>query len=205
LLRFTLLLISVALVAPARADSSADGHLRAGARYFRDGRFAEALVEFKAAERRGAPGARWYGSAALVKLGRFEEAIEGFASAERSDPAMGDAFLGYYRALALHEARLYLSADRVFAEVGENAGPRISELVREVRGRIAARLEREPAPSSIDWYHRRAADAAAVGRYRLAEALLGEAVALAERRGDGYRRDEAAATLARLSHAGTIR
>jgi tetratricopeptide (TPR) repeat protein len=201
--RAALLLLFVAVAAPAGAEPSADAYLRAGARSFREGRFAAALVEFKAAERLGARGpARWYGSATLVKLGRFEEAVEGFAVAERIDPGRRDAFLDYYRALALYEGRLYVSADRVLAQLADGAGPRIAELVREVRGRIAGGLERDPGPRSIDWYHRRGAEAAAAGRPHLAAAFLAEAVALADRRGDGYRREEAAATMARLSEAG---
>jgi tetratricopeptide (TPR) repeat protein len=197
--------ITVAALALGSPPSGADGHLLAGARHFREGRFAEALVEFKVARRLGAEGpAAWYASAALVKLGRHEEAVEGFAAAERLDPASGDALLGYYRALALYGARLYTSADAMLARIGDGAGPRIGAQVAELRGRIGALLSRAPATSSIDWYHERGRE---VERARplLAAALYAEAASLAELRTDGHRRDEAVAALRRVAGGETSR
>src|SRR5258708_20102539 len=95
------------------AVSGADEHLLAGARFFRAGEFARALVEFRVAEKLGGPGEpSWYAAAALVKLGRPEEALEAFAQAEKVAPAARDALLDYYRALACYDAPLYPSAPK---------------------------------------------------------------------------------------------
>lgn len=131
------------LLAFGLAAGGAGEHLLAGATSFREGRYAEALVEFRVAERLGAGEARAYAGATLVKLGRHEEAIEAFAA----DAAGRDALLEYYRALALYGAGLYLSADEALAAVRERAGPRIAAHVRELRERIAAALPGESRPA----------------------------------------------------------
>jgi tetratricopeptide (TPR) repeat protein len=185
-----------------RAEGEADVHLFAGARHFREARFEEALLEFRVAGRLGRIGpALWYSGAVLVKLGRHDEAIEAFATAEAVDRDVGDAMLSYYRAVALYESHLLLSADRALAAAGDGVGPRIVGQIADLRGKIAAVLERGPGVGEIDAYHHRAENAVAAGRPVLAAALLAEAVALGERRGDGYRSAEARATLARLALA----
>ena len=133
----SLLLTSSAIA----ATTGAEEHLLAGARFFKEGRFAEALVEFRVAQNAGSGEALWYAGAALQKLGRSEEAIEAFAAA---DPAGHDGLLDYYRALACYDARLYLCADKLLASVGVRSGPRISVLVREVRAKIVVALRRGP-------------------------------------------------------------
>ena len=60
----------------------ADQHLLAGARLFRDGQYAEALVEFRVAQRLGSPEASAYAGASLVKLERPEEAVEAFGGVD---------------------------------------------------------------------------------------------------------------------------
>jgi len=181
----------------ARGGPGADEHLLAGARLFRADQYAEALVEFRVAERLGAEGAGGYAAASLVKLGRSEEALEAFGAMDAAGLAR-DPLLDYYRALACYEARLYLCADRHLADVGERTGPRIGAQVRKIRADIAALLAKEPSAAAIDWYHDRAGRTAAAGRVVLAVAYYREAAALAERRRDAHRRAEAVAALARL-------
>ncbi len=194
---------AMALLGLVLSTGGADAgeHLLAGARLFREGRHAEALVEFRVAERRGAPEARPYAGAALVKLGRDEEAVEAFGAAGAS----GDALLEYYRAMACYGARLYLCADRALAGVGERSGPRIAEQAARVRAEIAAALKEEPSTGTVDHYVSRCATLRREGRGTLAAAFCAEAVGLASRREDRYRRDEAAALLAKLTPSAEAR
>ena len=158
------------------AALGADEHLLAGARFFKDGKFAQALVEFRVAQKLGRAEAAWYAGASLQKLGRAEEAVETFAAA---DPAGRDALLDYYRAMACYDARLYQCADRVLAQVGDSVGPRIAAIVRETRAKIADAL-RSPPPAAVEWYRARASEAEAKGRKALAAAYLEEARGLAK-------------------------
>ena len=189
----SLLLTSSAIA----ATTGAEEHLFAGARFFREGRFAEALVEFRVAQKAGSGEALWYAGAALQKLGRSEEAIEAFAAA---DPSGHDALLDYYRALACYDARLYLCADKLLASVGDRSGPRIAALVREVRAKIAVALRGRPSTDAIDWYHQRATEVG-LGRKLLAAAYLEEALALSGLRADRYRAADARGALLHLRRA----
>lgn len=179
-------MIAIALGA---APAGAGEHLLAGATAFRDGRFEEAVVEFRVAERLGAEEARGYAGAALVELGRPEEAIEAFGS----DPAAladEDALLSYYRALALHRAGLLLTADAVLATLGDRSGPRIGAEVQRLRASIAAALGPVPATASVDAALARG-HALGPARAPLAAAWFGEAAARARRRPDRHRLEEA--------------
>ena len=168
------------------AGTGVDEHLLAGARNFRDGHFASALVEFRVAEKLGPAGdASWYAAACLVRLDRPEDAVEAFADAERRAPAMRDELFDYYRAVACHDARLYLCAEGLLARVGGRAGPRIRDEALKLRQRIAPVLGGEPAKSAIDWYYLRAEQSAK--RPLLVAAYLAEAAGLAARRADRYR------------------
>jgi len=170
------------------AGPGADEHLLAGAREFREARYAEALVEFRVAQRFGAPDAARYAAVALVKLGRPEEAIESFGGLEGQG---ADALVDYYRAVAAFDARLYLAADRLLAGVADRAGPRIGEQVARMRADIAGALKDEPGTAAIDWYLDRSAAARAEKRPVVAAAYGREAVALSERRPDRHRRADA--------------
>ena len=188
------------LVLTAATPREATVHLLQGARHFREGRFAKALVEFKVARRLGTGGeADWYIAASLVKLGREEEALEAFAAARRAAPEARDVLLDYYQALACYEARLYLCADALLEAVGEAAGPRIAAQARKLREDLAALFRKPLSTASIDWYHARAAQARSAGRPVLAARYLEEAVRLAGRREDAYRLAEARAGLVSLS------
>jgi hypothetical protein len=186
-------LLAATLAAGALAEPGADEHLLAGARAFRAGQFAEALVQFRVADKLGHSGeAPWYAAAALVKLKRPEEAVEAFADAEKRAPRVRDDLFDYYRAVACNDARLYLCADKLLASVGERAGPRIREEAQKLRAGIEAILAPEPSKGAIDWYHARAAGAAKGGRGVLAQAHLEEAAGLSARRKDRYRAEETA-------------
>lgn len=192
------------LVAPrtAHAEDPAGPHLRAGAAAFREGGYERALVEFRVAEKLGAPGeAAWYVAATLLKLGRADEAIERFDAAERASPGERDVVLDFYRASALYEARLYLAADRLLAEIGERAGPRVGGETRKLRDRIAALFTSPPAESVIDWYQAQAEVELKGGRLALARAYYAEAAALSARRPVPYRAADAAAGLKAVTAA----
>jgi hypothetical protein len=166
----------------------ADEHLLAGARDFREARYAESLVEFRVAQRLGAPDAARYAAVALVKLGRAEEAVESFGGLDGQGP---DALVDYYRAVAAFEARLYVAADRLLATIADRAGPRIGEQVSRMRADIANALKAEPTTVAIDWYLERSGAARAEGRPLLASAYGREAASLSERRPDRYRHADA--------------
>jgi tetratricopeptide (TPR) repeat protein len=188
----------VLLATGASAGTGADEHLLAGARRFRAGQFAEALVEFRVAEKLGqSDEAAWYRAACLVRLNRSDEAVEAFADASRRAPRVRDELFDYYHAVGCHDARLYLCADRLLAGVGNRAGPRIRDEAHKLRARIGAVLRDEPSKLAVDWYHLRAVKAAKAGRPLLANAFLEEAAGLSARRKDRYRADDGEVALAR--------
>lgn len=196
-MRVGALVILLGLAQLARAAPGADEHVLAGARLFRAQRYGEALVEFRVAQRLGDADAAGYAAATLVKLDRAEEAIEAFAALKAAG-APADPLLDYYQALACHQLGLYLCADRLLASVGDRSGPRIGAQARKIRADIAPLLTAQPSAENVDRDHQLGARAAAAGRRALAAAYYREAAALAERRGDGRRRAEALAALARL-------
>lgn len=182
-------LVAACVALPVRA---AGDHLLAGARHFREGRFPEALVEFRVAEKLGPDGeAAWYSAACLVRLDRPVDAVEAFAAARKRAPRTGDALFDYYEAVACHDARLYLCADRLLSGIGARGGPRIREEALKLRARVDAVLRPEPATAAIDWYLERASEATRRGRDLLAGAYLREAAGLSARRADRYRAGEA--------------
>lgn len=187
-------LLLVLAVTSSPGEKSAGEHLGAGAQAFREGRYEEALVEFRVAQGLGASDAGPYAAASLVKLGRAEEAVEAFAPAEEGR----DALLDYYRGIACYESRLYLCADRLLAGVGARSGPRIAAEAAKARAAIASELAKEPPQPTIDWYLARCGERREAGRSTLAAAFCQEAVGLAERRADRYRMSEAATQLSRL-------
>lgn len=180
------------------AGTGADEHLLAGARLFRAGQYAEALVEFRVAQKLGAPDAPAYAGVALVKLGRSEEAVEAFGGGEGPGP---DALVDYYRAVAAYQARLYQAADRLLSALGERAGPKIAEQAARLRSQVAAALAAEPTSASIDWYLARCAERRKQGNAALAEAYCREAAGLSARRPDRHGRAEARRGLASTSAA----
>jgi hypothetical protein len=187
------------LLAASLSSAGADEHLLAGAQRFREGRFEEALVEFRVAKRLGAQDVDSYVASALVKLGRHEEAVELFGGGEEPGP---DPLVDYYRALACWGARLYGCADRLLAGIGDRSGPRVGAEAARLRAEIAVELRKEPARGTIDWYAGRCAEEMRSGRHALAGAYCREAVGLAARRPDKYRLGElqVAAPSSKRSH-----
>lgn len=154
--------------------------LVSGAHHFREGRYEEALVEFRVAAKLGARDAPAYVGASLVKLERFEDAIEAFGG---RDGAGSDALLDYYRALACYGARLYACAAEILAGVGkERSGPKLAEQAAKLHADIAARPAVEPTPATIEWYTDRCAERRREGRTAVARAYCAEAAALSKRR-----------------------
>ena len=168
-------------LAAAPSSAGADEHLLAGAQRFREGRFDEALVEFRVASRLGVEGTDPYIASTLVKLGRYEEAVELFGGGDAPGP---DALIDYYRALACWGARLYGCADRLLAGIGDRSGPKVADQAARLRADVAGDLRRTPSQTTVDWYRGRCADEKRVGRAALAEAYCREASALAARRGN---------------------
>lgn len=181
------------LLATSLSSAGADEHLLAGAQRFREGKFEEALVEFRVASRLGATGTDPYVASALVKMGRHEEAVEVFGG---GDAPGQDALIDYYRALACWGARLYGCADRLLAGIGDRSGPKVAAQAARLRAAIAAELRKAPTQSTVDWYRGRCVDEKRFGRTALAEAYCREATSLAARRGDGGREVEATAAAA---------
>ncbi len=162
-------------------------HLLAGARHFRDGRYGDALVEFRVAAALGTDGARAYAAASLVKLERFEEALDAFEGVPRGQ----DALLDYYRALACYGAQLYGCAEEALAAIGDWGGPRIAAEVASLRQEVAARRGRSPGDEVIAWYAGRCAELKAKNRAALAVAYCRERAALETRRADASRTSRA--------------
>lgn len=194
-MRTTVMLAAIALGA---APAGAGEHLLAGATAFRQGRFAEALVEFRVAEQMGDPDARAFAGTVLVKLGRYEEAVEALGCT----PVAGEEpLLAYYRALALRGAGLLRSADATLAEVGDRFGPRIAAEARRIRTEVAPALAPAPTVEAIDAVLTSAHAHRAQGRAALAAAHYREAAAMARHRPDLHRLREASLAADELAAA----
>jgi tetratricopeptide (TPR) repeat protein len=198
--RAALLVLLLAARAQAQAQSGADEHMLAGARHFQAGRYPEALVEFRVAQKMSDAGAIWYVAATLMKMKRPEDALVEFARAESAAPDERDGLLDYYHALACYDARLYFCADRLLATLGEQPGPRIAAQARKIRAELAPILSTPPPIAAVDWYHARAQEEIRAGRIALGCAYYDEAASLAALRPDAHRRAEALAALAQARH-----
>lgn len=179
--------VALLLASTLSAAGSGGEHLLAGARHFRDGRYGDALVEFRVAAALGADGARAYAAASLVKLERFEEALDAFEGV----PQGQDALLDYYRALACYGAHLYTCAEEVLAAIGDKGGPRIAAEMENLRRDVAAQRARGPEDDVIAWYASRCADLRAKNRAALAGAYCRERTALEKRRAELSRTSQA--------------
>lgn len=182
-------------IAAAPASPAADAHLIAGAELFRTEKFSEALIEFQVAQKLGARDAAWYVASALVKLERPGQALEAFADADALAPESRDALLDYYRGVACYQERLYTCADGLLTSAQAQAGPKIAALVKQLRGRISPVLAPEPPTHTIDFYLARSRELREAKRLSLSALYAQEALALANRRADAYRRSDAEAEL----------
>ena len=177
----------------------ADAHVLAGARAFRAGQWAEALVEFRVALKLGAPASvHWYEGAALARAGRFEEALGSFELALEVAPTGRDPLLDYYRALSCFELRLWGCVVEVTSELERSGGPRIQQQVKAMANEAKTLLSHEPPRDAIDacFTRARAATSPSLGR-----AWLREAARLGRLRSDAFRVEEAerAASAAKLN------
>lgn len=185
LVRRSIIAIVAAVSWAAAAQSTPERHLLSGAAHFRAGRYDEALVEFRVAEKLGAgPIARWYAASALAQAGRSEEAVEEFLAAAAAAPEARDAVLTWHEAVASHDARLYRRADRLLAQMGSSAGPRIAEQAAKLRAQIAPLLRAEPTAANVNWYVDRARALYGSDHPALARLFAEEGLAVARRRPD---------------------
>jgi tetratricopeptide (TPR) repeat protein len=191
------LLLWALLFSSLASANEDDAQLWEGASHFRSGRFAQALVAFQVAERRGRPEAAWYVAASLQKLARHPEALEAFFRAEIAAPGARDSLLDYYRALTCFELRLFRCADGLLKTVEQSGGPSVRNEAARVRASIASVLRATPEKATIDWYYDEGLRHLTSGRAGSATRYFEEAQALAERRRDAYRRDELVAQLAK--------
>lgn len=187
-----LILVLLTVASTVAAEPSADEHLLVGARAFRTGDFSRALVEFRVAQKLGGDAeVHWYIGAALVKLERYEEAVESLGVLAELMPERRDPLFDYYRATACYGARLYVCAAGLLDAAIATGGPAVVQQARELKERLVPVLVEPPDKRSIDWYHQRAATAAAAERRVLMKANLSEAIVLGRRRTDAYRVAEA--------------
>jgi tetratricopeptide (TPR) repeat protein len=192
LVRRTIIAIVATVSWAAAAQSAPERHLLSGAAHFRAGRYDEALVEFRVAEKLGAgPIARWYAASALTQAGRSEDAVEEFLAAAAAAPEARDAVLTWHEAVASHDARLYLRADRLLALLGSSAGPRVAEQAAKLRAQIAPLLKAEPSAANVDWYVGRARTLYGSDHPKLARLFAEEALSVAKRRPDCHACTEA--------------
>lgn len=183
------LLLGLALCGALASAQQSDAHVLAGARAFRAGDWALALVEFQVALKLGAPASvRWYEGATLARAGRFEDAVGAFERAVEEAPAEGDPLLDYYRALACYETHLWACVAEVTASLARTGGPRVQQQVAAMAGEAKTLLATEPPHAAIDACFSRAA---ATTSASLARAWLREAARLGRRRADGWRVEEA--------------
>jgi hypothetical protein len=195
---------AVLALALTAGSPGAGEHVLAGARAFREERWADALVEFRVAERLGDAVSRAYAGAALVKLQRADQALEAFEG-PGAPPSGRDPLLDYYHALACHDLRLYLRADRLLAGVGERSGPRVARQAADARAAIAVVLRGEPPVEAVSWYVARCEALVSDGRRVLARAFCDEAAALGARRADRHGVGAAEAILRRIPAVAEVR
>lgn len=186
------LLIVLCASAPAAADATA-GHLLAGVRAFKEGRYEEALVELRVVARSPEAPAdlAFYLGPTLYKLGRHREAITVFVASRAPRDALSDFYLGQ----AYYQAQLYRKARGVFTSLrARGLGPTLDAAAARYLGAIDAVYRSPPRPETIDAYAAQAAEVAAADPV-LAGELLDEARLVAELSPARYRRAELVAAL----------
>jgi hypothetical protein len=202
-LRAFALLLAMAWAGTIQASEpprTTTAHLLEGVRAFREGRFAEALVEFRVVER--APDApaelAYYLGPTLYKLGRHREALQVFVTSS----APRDALSEFYFGTTLYRLKLYLQARDVFAAL---AGPALGPRMREGALRYQADIDRlytsPPAPTVVDAYAVEVRPALARGELVAAAKLLEEALRVTARLRSPVVSPELAAAIAAVRQA----
>jgi hypothetical protein len=134
-----------------QAAASSSRHLIEGVRAFREGRFSEALVEFRIVERApdAPPELAFYLGPTLYKLGRHREALRVFLASR----AERDALTNFYLATTCYQLRLYRLAREVFAKLHEGGlGPKLAGASARYVIRIDELFSRPVPPGVIDGY-----------------------------------------------------
>ncbi|HET9623864.1 MAG TPA: hypothetical protein VFP84_20975 [Kofleriaceae bacterium] len=132
-------------------DGGTTRHLLAGVHAFKDGRYAEALVELRVVARAADAPAdlAFYLGPTLYKLGRYAEALDVFA-ASRVAP---DALTDFYRGQTCYQLRLFRKARTIFAALRRaGLGPALDEAAGRYVAQVDAAYRSPPAIDAIDYY-----------------------------------------------------
>jgi thioredoxin-like negative regulator of GroEL len=143
----------VGLCAVAFADDggATARHLAAGVKAFQDGRFDDALVEFRVVQRASDAPAdlAFYLGPTLVKLGRDREAIAVFVASTAPRDALTDFYLGE----AYYHERMYRKARATFAALrATGLGPVLDDAAARYVARVDEAFQRAPEPATVDHY-----------------------------------------------------
>jgi tetratricopeptide (TPR) repeat protein len=191
--------IIVALAASGDQEPSrTTRHLLDGVRAFREGRFAEALVEFRVVER--APDApvelSFYLGPTLYKLGRYKEALEVFLGS----PSPRDEITEFYLGTTYYQLKLFDAARRSFTALKGRLGPKLAEAAVRYVQEIDGLLIKTPLPSVTDRLFAQAHAALLANQTFTAGAFLEEALLMEARSAPADRPPpQRAATLAEFT------
>jgi hypothetical protein len=132
-------------------DGATARHLLAGVHAFKDGRYAEALVELRVVARApDAPGdLAFYLGPTLYKLGRYAEALVVFDTSR----AAPDALTDFYRGQTYYQLRLFRKARATFAALrSAGLGPALDDAAGRYVDQVDAAYRSPPALDAIDYY-----------------------------------------------------
>lgn len=179
-------------------DGATARHLLAGVHAFKDGRYAEALVELRVVAR--APDApadlAFYLGPTLYKLGRYAEALDVFVSSR----AAADALTDFYRGQTYYQLRLFRKARAIFVALRSGGlGPALDDAAGRYVEQVDAAYRTPPAPGAIDYYLEQGLDLRARDPVLAAE-YLDEARQVEALSPVRHRRAEIADALAALGH-----
>jgi tetratricopeptide (TPR) repeat protein len=145
-----LLRVPVALLLATLIQGGTQAHLLDGVRHFREGRYAEALVEFRVIEKApdAPPDLAFYLGPTLYKLGRFEEALKVFVRAPERD-ALTDFYLGQ----TYYQLKLYRKAREVFVALrSRGLGPKLAEAAGRYVAEVDRAYQSPPSDAVVDAY-----------------------------------------------------
>jgi len=180
-------------------DGATARHLLAGVHAFKDGRYAEALVELRVVAR--APDApddlAFYLGPTLYKLGRYAEALDVFVTSR----AAADALTDFYRGQTYYQLRMFRKARATFAALRSGGlGPALDDAAGRYVDQVDAAYRSSPAIDAIDYYIEQGLDLRARDPVLAAE-YLDEARQVEALSPVRHRRAEIADALAALGRA----